>query len=180
MMVFLRRELRDSTKTFTQKNKWMTSGLLTSRRKKLSLAKNCAQNPTPANIEQYKTYRNIYNGLVRLSRKNYYSEQLQANSKNLKKSWSLINEALNKNKSFKTLDKIIVDTKVISNQTDIANHFNTFYTTIATNLSKEINPVLEDFDCSPITNARFSLTSFPLLFDELTLALNEMQDKKNS
>jgi hypothetical protein len=52
---------------------YMTSGLLTSRRRKLELQKKSLLNPT-VYLESYKLYRNVYNSLVRASKKMYIDD----------------------------------------------------------------------------------------------------------
>jgi hypothetical protein len=49
--------------------KWMTTGLLTSRKTKLYLAKICFINPSQQANEKYNNYLNMYNKLVRTSKK---------------------------------------------------------------------------------------------------------------
>jgi hypothetical protein len=57
-------------------NAFMTAGLLISRRTKHSLYLKSVASPTDANISKYKAYRNIYNSLVRRSRKLHYATSL--------------------------------------------------------------------------------------------------------
>jgi hypothetical protein len=65
-------------------------GLLTSRINKIKKAKLCFSSPCPTNKANYIMYRNIYNSLIRTSKKLYFAKALEANSKNLKKTWSLL------------------------------------------------------------------------------------------
>ena len=50
----------------------MTAGLLNSRKTKLELCKLAAKERTPANELKYKTYRNLFNTLMRKSKKMYF------------------------------------------------------------------------------------------------------------
>lgn len=43
----------------------MTSGLLKSRNTKLKLARKAKYHPSPENVERFRTYRNLYNSLVK-------------------------------------------------------------------------------------------------------------------
>jgi hypothetical protein len=63
-------------KNIHKKQKWMTSGLLVSRNKKLSLAKLCHTQPNDTNTTLYKLYRNTYIKLIRVSKKLYYEKSL--------------------------------------------------------------------------------------------------------
>jgi hypothetical protein len=79
---------------FHKFERWMTQGLLVSRRTKISLEHLHANNPTDLNLTKYKNYRNIYNSTVRLCKKLFYAHELDINSKNLRKTWSILNDVL--------------------------------------------------------------------------------------
>jgi hypothetical protein len=72
----------------------MTRGLLISRINKNKLHKAYLVNPTPTRINHFKTYRNIYNALIRKSKKLYYQQQLKTFKHNPKKTWSILKEAM--------------------------------------------------------------------------------------
>jgi hypothetical protein len=94
---FFAKKERRFNKNIDKKEKWMTKGLLTSRLKKLELSKMCSQTPTPENFTRFKLFCNMYNRLIRISRKIFYEEQLSANKNNLRKTWQILNDALNPN-----------------------------------------------------------------------------------
>lgn len=64
---------------------FMTKGLLVSRITKLNLHKISIQHPTQFNIHKYKKYRNIFNVLIRASKKQYYETNLNKSRKDPKK-----------------------------------------------------------------------------------------------
>jgi hypothetical protein len=66
-------------------NDFMTKGLLISRSTKNKLHKKHLINPSPENTRSYKTYRNIYNTLIRKSRKLFYLHKLNIHKRNPKK-----------------------------------------------------------------------------------------------
>ena len=72
----------------------MTQGLLVSRLSKIKLHKISIQSPSTMNIERYKKFRNIYNSVMRASKKLYFEKNLKLAKKNPKKSWQLIKEAM--------------------------------------------------------------------------------------
>ncbi len=74
----------------------MTKGLLISRRKKYALSKKCIVDPSQSNVNNFKLYRNVYNKAIRCAKKLYFEKQLQINKSNLKKTWNLLKEAVNK------------------------------------------------------------------------------------
>ena len=66
---------------------WMTVGILTSCRKKATLYKLQLKSPTVSNYSKYKTFRNLYNTVIRAAKKTYFYTQIENNSKNLRKTW---------------------------------------------------------------------------------------------
>ncbi len=70
-------------------NNFMTKGLLISRINKNKLHKSYLSNPTPVSFNNFKTYRNIYNALIRKSKKLHHQQQLRTFKHNPKKTWSM-------------------------------------------------------------------------------------------
>ena len=93
--------------------------------------------------EKYKIYRNQIVTLTRVCKENYYQSFFENNKTNSKKIWSGIRSILNmKNtKANKKYDKALT-----RNEKDIANHFNTFFTSIAQKLVKKIPPTHNNFE----------------------------------
>jgi hypothetical protein len=170
-------KVRRFNKNFNKKEKWMTTGLLVFRLKKLEFASICSSTPSPLNTAHYKSYRNLYNRIVRLSRKMFYQEQLLANKNNLWKTWQILNDALNNPKSKQKISKLLVNNTMIDDPSEIANKFNTFFTSIASEISSKINPCFDNND-TPISNSEFVMSSIPITHAELTNALKELQNKK--
>jgi hypothetical protein len=97
----------------------------------------------------------------------------------LKKTWSILNETINKKSSKNPITEIIFNGVTINNPYDIAQKFNQFFTSVAANLSEEINPSDLLIDDTPVTEARFNMSSSPVTLDELVSTINDLQDKKN-
>jgi hypothetical protein len=175
---FFNLKVKRFNKNFNKINPWMTHGLLVSRTNKIKLAKKCFENPSAVNTSAYKMYRNLYNSLIRASKKLYYAKILELNASNFKKTWSILNEAINKKGAKNTISEIICNVITVNNSFEIAQKFNAFFTSIATTFSNEINPSDTDIDVTPITNCKFDMSSFPVTSEELELALGSLQDKK--
>ena len=85
---------------------YMTQGLLVSRQSKIKLHKISIQSPNSSNIERHKKIWNLYNTVMRASKKMYFEKNLNLAKKNPKKSWQLIKEAIGDQKQSKNI-KII-------------------------------------------------------------------------
>jgi hypothetical protein len=73
----------------------------------------------------------------------------------------------------------MVDNILIDKPTDIANKFNCFFTSIASEISSKINPCPDNED-GPPTDSEFVMSSIPITHSELSNALNELQNKKST
>ena len=117
---------------------WLTDGLKCSIKIKNKLYIKSKRNPSNQNIDEYKVYKNKLNRLLKLAERNHYSQVLNDNRNDLKKSWKIIKEVINKAKNntlpnkFKISDKFITDSKIISDS------FNSYFTNIGKNLASKI------------------------------------------
>ena len=113
----------------------MTKGLLASRRTKLKLLLISKENPSVENLNAYKQFRNLYNQLIRASKRMYYSEKIDSSKVYPKSLWKTIYRKQSKNSS---IDSILVNNLKTSNPTEMANGFNDFFSNIAGNINNLI------------------------------------------
>ena len=118
----------------------MTQGLLVSRQSKIKLHKISIQSPNSSNIERYKKFRNLYNTVMRASKKMYFEKNLNLAKKNPKQSWQLIKEAIGDKKQSKNINEILVDGANITDPLQIANSFNKFFANAGKNVSNSVPP----------------------------------------
>ena len=124
-------------------NGYMTGGLLVSRKSKLELCKLAAKNRDPITDEKYKKFRNLYNTILRISKKMYFDSNFEIHKKNPKKTWDLLKEAASLNKSNDQIEEIIVNNETITDPCKIADSFNDFFSSIGTNISESIPPTIK-------------------------------------
>jgi hypothetical protein len=91
------------------------------------LCKKAAKEKTDLAFSNYKKYRNLYNTVLKASKKLYFNSELKNNVKNPKKTWEVLKEAANLTKTNSSIDKINGTNGLITNPTDIANKFNDFF-----------------------------------------------------
>ena len=114
-------------------NKFMTKGLMKSRRTKLNLSAKAKRSNDDK--LKYISYRNLYNSILKKAKAIYYREAIENANGDSKKIWKTINEACNKtNKSNKT-DKLNVNGVIINDETEIANAFNNHFSQIGEKVS---------------------------------------------
>ena len=167
-------------KNFHKIEPWITSGLLTSRWKKIELEKFLLVNPSPASKTLFKNFCNVYNKILRSAKKMYFEKQLFLNQSNAKQTWNLIRLAMNKkSEKSSSISCLIVNNRTVTDSAEMANLFNEFFTSISSAIVNEINsldsPPDESFSNEiPV----FSFSSTPLSVKEVIDATMQLQPKK--
>lgn len=81
-----------------KKHPWITTGMLTSIKRKNKLFKSYLTAPTDVNKATYKHYRNKLNHIIRFSKRLYFYDKFKNNRNNISVTWNTINEVLNTNR----------------------------------------------------------------------------------
>ena len=82
-----------------KKSPWITSQLKQKMRKRDFLKKKARQTGDPLIWQQYKHSRNSTNNEIKSAKSQYFKVNLEANKKNPKSTWKLINELNSRNAS---------------------------------------------------------------------------------
>ena len=87
----------------------------------------------PQLYEKFSNYRRNLKKIIKWAKSNYYGRQFEKSSGDMKKTWQLINGIRGKNKrSIKPL--FIIDNERVIDRRIIANKFNQYFTSIASNM----------------------------------------------
>ena len=119
---------------------WLTQALKKSINVKNRLYVIKCKHNTVYNEQQYKMYRNKVVKLLKIAEKKYYNDIFIKNKSNIRKTWLIIKEILNKSKSkeIKQNKFIASDGSLIDNQQTIAEKFNEFFVNVGPTLAKKI------------------------------------------
>ena len=77
-----------------------------------------------------KTYNKIIKRLIRKHKRQYMATKFEQYKSNIKKTWNILNEVLERTKRETTSEFFIIDQEKISDPKLIANNFNTFFVNI--------------------------------------------------
>ena len=104
----------------TLHNPWLTTGILKSIKTKSRLYKLFLRKPSHERESNYKSFRNKLTCLVRIARKNYYDNKLDKARSNLKQTWKILNEVINRRVAKSPYPASFTKNELeISNPTDI-------------------------------------------------------------
>ena len=180
--------LRKITRSeFKQTRKpWITNGILTSIKNKDKLYHkyiNSKDTLTRANIHtEYKTLKNQINDLIYYSKKDYYSKYFNEYSNNIKKVWQGIKGIINiKTKDQNSPNCIEVKNELVTDNTQISNEYNNYFSTVADNILKtNKTPILKTFD-KYLKNRNSSSFAFePCTPNEVFLLIAELNASKGT
>ena len=146
---------------------WITHGILRSMKKRDLMYRNLKSllpNSTDYDVlkTNLKTYKNIINKTIRNAKFMYYNNMFTKYQNDSKKAWGLINSLLNSAKNKRDISQFfLVDGKRVDTHTEIAEHFNSFFSSIGSVQSANI-PVTPSNTFTQYlqnqTNSRFSFT----------------------
>ena len=144
------------------------------------LSKTSLKNPTAANIDQFKRFRNLYYLVIKTAKKLYYEKQLTLNQKNLRKTWQILFSSINKSKKNRQdLSHLTINGLDVSDPRLMAVNFNEFFTNIAEKTVKDINPSNKSPTELISRNPNyFSLSEHNVTKTEILEATKLLKDKK--
>ena len=165
----------------TPRKPWITFGLLKSIKTKDKLYRKYITKPTTENKIIYTKYRNHLNVLLRVSKKSHITSEIETNKFNMKNTWKTLNNLLGRNKQTRLPD-FFKDNEgnKITDSTEIANHFNSFFTNIGTKLAGKISSPDDNY-VSPLNsiNQQNSIFLNPTTTDEIIKITKDLK-KSNS
>jgi hypothetical protein len=129
---------RSGNKKQSPVNPWMTRGLFISCKKMNNLYKKYLKNPNERNKTQFVKYRNKFKLVKLKAKKDYYATEFAKYSSDLKKTWQIIKSLID-NKDHETrIEELVVGGLKITGDVEMAEKFNTYFSSIAKNLSDKI------------------------------------------
>jgi hypothetical protein len=110
---------------YIKREPWITSAILNSTLTKNKLYNIKLKWPTPENTNKYKMCNVLLN---KIQKARYYKKLLKESSGNIKETWKILNKLLGKqNDKSSVSSEFLIDDKLVSNTTEIANGFNIFF-----------------------------------------------------
>ena len=117
---------------------WISPAILASIGNRSKLYNIKQNNPTECNIQKYARFRNILNSLIRDAKHKYLQEQLESCKHDTKKMWNIMISHTTGKKNEHKYPNCFTNSegKQIENNSDIADNFNSFFSTIGENLQQ--------------------------------------------
>ena len=124
---------------------WTTAGIKKSSKRKQQLYEKFLKCRSERNENKYKNYKQLFETIKKHSKKLCFSKLTVKYKDNINKTWSVIKEAIGKEKIQQNFPKkICIGNKETTDLKTIPEKFNKFLTEIGPNLTKDIKPVTFD------------------------------------
>ena len=163
-------------KKYRNRLHWLNDGLKTSIKHKNKLCRISIKHPTAYNITVYKVYRNRLQALLKAEEKQHYQPWVLANKDNLRKTWSIIKQVINKTKSSQKSTEFLYNNGVLKDKVSIANAFNNFFINIGPALAAQMPKVGFHYqNFMPCSNSA-SFFSTPVEEKEVKTIINQLKD----
>ena len=174
-----KKELRLQTKP------WITPGIIKSikRRDKLLrlYIKTNEINRKEEIHSQYKVLRNKITTLIRNSKKNHLQNYFTKNAQDIRKTWSGIKNIINIKPTSKAQPaSILVDNKLETDPSKIAEGFNTYFSTIAEKLQQEIHFEENNFTKYLNTPLNHNFLFKPVDSNQIIFIIDSLENSKAS
>uniref|UniRef100_A0A3B3BUC2 Reverse transcriptase domain-containing protein n=1 Tax=Oryzias melastigma TaxID=30732 RepID=A0A3B3BUC2_ORYME len=165
-------------KILTKSKPWITRGLENACRKKNKLYRDFIKNKTEENETKYKTYKNKLISMLRKQKRSYYDKLLQRYVKDIRSTWKVINNVMEKKKDNCFPNYIKKDNVTIEDKQEIVNEFNNFFVNVGAKLAEKI-PVVSDMKSKIDCNMNTMFLSGVSPSDVLEV-VHQMKNKKST
>lgn len=138
-------EITKSTNIIKIKNKkrrtWITNGLITSINERDKMYQQIIKDPNNRILkENYITYRNMTNNLIRKTKTQYFQKKIEKNKKDTKHLWNTVKEICSQKKVHNRINSIFDNGQILTDGKLITNNFNNHYVTVGKKLADQIIP----------------------------------------
>ena len=132
-------------KRFHKLNDFFSSGLLTSRARKMFLYNQFLKSRSLEDKSLYIAFRNCYNKTVKAAKKQFFNHKIDQNC-DPKNAWNFLREAIGKNnKPCSNISNINQNGELLTEPTRMADCFNDFFANIADKIVENIPPTAANF-----------------------------------
>ena len=130
---------RRKKSVYRSRKPWLSDALKKSIKVKNALYRNSRDYPSVSTATKYKQYKNKLSILLKVSEKNHYTNLMEEYKNNLRNSWRILKEVINKRKNRSVCSKFMLNGQFVTDKTMISNSFNSFFVNMGPNLARK-NP----------------------------------------
>jgi len=158
----------------------MNKSLVKCSKKKQKLYNKFLKNRNIENENKYKNYKYFYQNLLKNEKKQFYSNKIYECKSDIKKTWSVINNIMGRNKTSSLLPlNITINDINIHCPTQISKEFNNYFTNVGLNLANKIVPPFHSFNTYLNSANKNLLCDSELTLKEIDEAFSSLKINKS-
>lgn len=162
---------------YRNRKPWLTPGLKKSIKVKNKLYVMSIKYPSNENCKKYQDYKRTLNKLLRNLERSHYDNLFKQNIGNIKKSWDLIKEIINKKPSKINKTDFEIGGNKVSDDNLIANTFNEYFINIGSKISQSLPTIQRTFSSFMPANNPNSIFLKPANSDEVKSIIQSLKKK---
>ena len=162
---------------------WVTTEILKSSNKLDKLyKKSLHKSREHSDYLEYISHRNQFNKLKKKMKRDYYHEQFQQNSKNIRKTWQIMHNVIKKVSDKSNISETFkIENIETTNPKKISEGFCNYFTNVGPDLSKQIPPPIRTYkQYISIKTPTNSLFLYPTDPNEINSIVKRMKPKKST
>jgi len=131
----------------------------------------------------YNKFRNFVTAQIRKSKKDYYNQLFEKYKTDLKATWREINQLIrpnSNNKAKSTIQKVLFNDKIITDEFEIADTFNTFFSNIGKNIAQTHNSSVSDHNSYLIGDYPHSFFFAPVTVKDVETCITSLKNKSTN
>ena len=161
---------------YKRRKKWLSVGLKHSIKVKNKLYIKAMKYPTFTNKNTYNKYKQVLKRVLKQAEKDHYDSAFQNYKNDLKKSWKVMNEAINKNAITPLSSQFKINGKIETDKSLIANHFNDYFVNIGCDLAEKIPSVTSNSMANIQTQVSNSIVIEPVTESETNNVISQLKN----
>ena len=126
---------------YKNRKPWLSDALKKSIKKKNKLFRRKNKTKNLEHEAHYKKYRNCLNKTLHNAEREYLEKILKENQSNLKNTWRILKNVINKKSSKSSCSKILINNQITTDTKKISDAFNSFFINIGPSLAEKIEPM---------------------------------------
>ena len=104
----------------------------------MNFIKTSLKDPSQANINKYKQYRNKLTSIIKTSKEMYFSHKFEHSRGSMSATWKNINDVIGRTKQINLNHKYYKDDRIFENPDDIVNGFNDYFVNVGQEQASKI------------------------------------------
>ena len=134
---------------------WISKAILKSVKKKQRFFRSHYLSNDPRKIKDYKAYNNKLYRVIKASKRNHLTKQLEMNKENMKTTWKLIGTVINRKKSNSrtTINRLFYNDRYYTDKASICEQLNCYFINVGNKLAAQLPP--HNVNLQVISNSHF-------------------------